>query len=170
MRTRSTTPTFGRTIRGVSCLGACVLAVAASQAGAAVTTVYKCFDSKLNVVYTDQPCRGEQLSIEGGSTDPVAIAELQREREALSRSAAQRIIDSRRSALDRDVAGGYGYAAPPPVVANYGNDGYYPGYAYGYSPNAVDRRQRQDHGRNDDRDRRDRRSVVPAPRGNLIKR
>src|SRR5215203_2602697 len=74
-----------------------VLAVAAAPpALCAITTVYKCFDRTLGVLYTDQPCRGEQLSIEGGRTDPAAIAELTREREALSRAVAERIADNRR--------------------------------------------------------------------------
>ena len=117
---------------------------AAIPAGAAVTTVYKCFDRNLGVLYTDQPCRGEQLSIESGSVDPVGIAELQREREALSRSVAARTANAGARTLPNDVAMGYdvgyGYPGPP------GDDVYYPAYlgGGGYASNAKDRRPRQD--------------------------
>lgn len=149
---------------GWRAVASCLLMAVAVHAPAAVTTVYKCFDGKLGVVYTDQPCRGEQLSIEGGSVDPVAVAELQREREALSRSAAQRIIDNRRAAIERDVAPPYVYAGPP---AGYGNEIYYPA-GFGYYPNVIDGRPHRDHARPDPR--RGRMSAVPAPPGNLIRR
>jgi len=155
-------------LRRLSWASACALALALSPANAAVTTVYKCFDRNLDVVYTDQPCRGEQLRIEGGSVDPVAIAELQREREAVARAAAQRVAELRRV----DVAPQYAYGGglpqqlPVPDYA-YGGDGYYP-LDYGYAPGYNDRRGRGD------RDRRfgnqHRQSHVPAPPGNLIKR
>ena len=104
----------------------------ATAASAAVTTVYKCFDPNVNVVYTDQPCRGEQLDIDPGRADPNAIAELQREREALSRAVAQRIADNRR----------YPAAAPDYVVAPppLGSEVYYPaGGGYYYPPYGYDR-------------------------------
>lgn len=109
-----------------------VLAAATTPAIGAVTTVYKCFDRSLNVVYTDQPCRGEQLDIDPGRADPNAIAELQREREALSRAVAQRIADNRR----------YPAAAPDYVVAPppLGSEVYYPaGGGYYYPPYGYDR-------------------------------
>ncbi|HTP99804.1 MAG TPA: hypothetical protein VMN56_10795 [Casimicrobiaceae bacterium] len=122
-----------------------LLLATALPAGAAVTTVYKCFDRNLGVLYTDQPCRGEQLSIESGSVDPVGIAELQREREALSRSMAARTAATKRNAaVDRDVALGYdvGYGYPAPQ----GDDVYYPAYfgGWGSAPNTKDRRPPQD--------------------------
>src|SRR4051812_4567900 len=147
---------------------ACSLALAAGAAGATVTTVYKCFDRKLDVVYTDQPCRGEQLRIEGGSVDPVAVAELQREREAVARAAAQRVAELRRV----DVAPQYSYGggapapAPAPEYASAG-DGYYP-LGYGYAPEYNDRRGHGDQGRRFGNQHRQ--SYVPAPRGDLIKR
>ena len=157
--------THARFVRaGIRTFAACIFAAAATHASAAATTVYKCFDGKLGVVYTDQPCRGEQLSIEGGTADPVAVAELAREREALSRSAAQRIADNRRAAIERDLAPQYVYAGPP---AGYGSEIYYPA-GLGYYPNAVDGRPPRDHLRPDPR--RGRMSAVPAPRGNLIRR
>ena len=139
--------------------------LAAVPAGAAVTTVYKCFDGKLNVVYTDQPCRGEELNIEGGTADAAAVAALAREREALSRSAEQRMLDNRRATLDRDLADRYAVVGPPPL--DYGSQLYYPGGG-GYYPGYADRRPRQDRAR--PVPRRDRAGVVPAPPGNLIRR
>lgn len=140
------------------------LLAAAAPAGAAVTTVYKCFDRNLGVLYTDQPCRGEQLSIESGSVDPVGIAELQREREALSRAVAARTAS--RTAFDRDVAVGYGYdngyAAPP------AEELYYPAYyggGYGYAPNAMDRRPRQDQRA---KEKRQNHVPVPIPPGKIV--
>jgi hypothetical protein len=110
-----------------------MLAAAAAPASSAVTTVYKCFDRSLNVVYTDQPCRGEQLDIEAGRADPAALAELQREREALSRAVAQRIADNRRLPVaNSDYAVG-GFASPiDPEV-------YYPAGWGSYDPYAVER-------------------------------
>ena len=141
----------------------------ALPAHAGVTTVYKCFDRQLGVLYTDQPCRGEQLNIEGGSIDPVAIAELQREREAVARSAALRVADNRRAALDRDLAASYMYAGPPPV-ANYGNDIYWPAGGYGYYPDYNIQRSRPDRPDRFPPQARRTPPTVPAPPGNLIKR
>jgi hypothetical protein len=63
----------------------------------ATTPIYKCFDKNLSLVYTDEPCRdGEQLDIRAGDADPAAVAWLQRERDELDQSAAQRIADQRR--------------------------------------------------------------------------
>lgn len=143
------------------------LCLAASPAPAAVTTVYKCFDAKLNVVYTDQPCRGEQLDIELGSVDHARIAELAREREAVSRAIAHRIAEGNRTQVARD----YGppvYVGPPP---NYdGNEIYYPAGWGWFGPAVADRRGgRGDHGRPPSRDKRPPPSV-PATRGDLIKR
>jgi len=146
---------------------ACLLALASGSGNAAVTTVYKCFDRSLGVLYTDQPCRGEQLAIEGGSVDPVAIAELHREREALSRAVAQRVADNRRAVLDRDYAPTFVYAGPQ----GDGNETYYPAYSPApyatYAPYATDRRPRPDARPNV---RRERAPSVPAPPGNLIRR
>jgi hypothetical protein len=86
---------------GFLLLASCVITMASGTTWAAATTVYKCFDKNLGVLYTDVPCKGEQMSIRAGEADPVAVAELQRERDALSRSAAQRIADSCCAALDR---------------------------------------------------------------------
>ena len=61
---------------------------------AATAPIYKCIDANLRVMYTDVHCKnGEQLSIRAGEADPAAVARLQRERDALDQSAAQRIAD-----------------------------------------------------------------------------
>ena len=150
------------------CALAC-LAVTATSVGAAQTTVYKCFDAKLNVVYTDQPCRGEQLSFELGTVNHAAIAELAREREAVSRAIAQRIAETNRARLARDYAPPIAYAGPPPD--GYGNEVYYPaGWGY-YPPTYGDRRGRFDDARPPAHRQRDRAPPhVPASRGDLIKR
>lgn len=104
---------------------------AALPASAAVTTVYKCFDRNLGVLYTDQPCRGEQLDIDAGHADPAAVAELQREREALSRAMAQRIADNRRATPEAPA-----YVMVPPAASP---EIYYPA-GWGYAaPYAEDR-------------------------------
>jgi hypothetical protein len=127
-----------------------VVTGAATPAMSAVTTVYKCFDRSLNVVYTDQPCRGEQLDIEAGRADPAALAELQREREALSRAVAQRIADNRRPPVPNPdyVFGGF----PPPIEPEV----YYPagwGSYAPYGPYSAERGRGRGHspGRNDGR-------------------
>jgi hypothetical protein len=143
------------------------LCLAASPAPAAVTTVYKCFDAKLNVVYTDQPCRGEQLAIELGSVDHAKIAELAREREAVSRAIAQRIAEGNRAQAVRDYAPPV-YVGPPPGYE--GNEIYYPAGWGWWGPGVADRRGgRGDHGRPPSRNDRPP-PTVPASRGNLIKR
>jgi len=124
-----------------------VLAAAATPAIGAVTTVYKCFDRSLNVVYTDQPCRGEQLDIEAGRADPASLAELQREREALSRAMAQRMADSRRLPVaNSDYAVG-GFA--PPMESEV----YYPAGWGSYAPYSTERGRGRgpNAGRNDGR-------------------
>lgn len=138
----------------------------ASPAPAAVTTVYKCFDAKLNVVYTDQPCRGEQLDIELGTVDHARVAELARERENVSRAIAQRIAENNRAAAARDYAPPV-YAGPPPEYG--GNEVYYPaGWGY-FGPPVADRRGGRDHARPPSRNHRPP-PTVPATRGDLIRR
>jgi len=69
---------------------------------AADTPIYKCVDKNLAVLYTDQPCKdGERMNIRPGDADPAAVARLERERDALDRSSAQRIADERRDAVQR---------------------------------------------------------------------
>jgi hypothetical protein len=62
----------------------------------ATTPIYKCFDKKFDVVYTDVPCKdGAVLDVRAGEADPVAVARLERARDALDQSAARRISDMR---------------------------------------------------------------------------
>ena len=75
---------------------------AATQAWGAAAQIYKCVDRSLGILYTDVPCKeGERLDVRAGDANPAAIAQLAREREALDRSAAQRIADERRATLQR---------------------------------------------------------------------
>jgi hypothetical protein len=115
----------------VRALCAAVLAVPVSTAGwAANTVVFRCLDAHLSVIYTDLPCKdGQAFDTRAGEADPVAVARLERVRDALEQSAAQRIIDERRLAGQKELAaqsrrdagdgrngedmladGGYGYA------------------------------------------------------------
>ena len=116
--------------------------LAAACGGAGATTVYKCFDRSLGVLYTDQPCRGEQLDIRAGDPDPVAVAELQRERDALSRSTAQRLADNRRVAAAYD-APVVTYMPPPDATpypyADYAAPGYYGNAPYAYAARGARR-------------------------------
>jgi hypothetical protein len=66
---------------------------------AATTPIYKCLDKNLGVLYTDVPCKeGEPLNIRAGDADPAAVARLERQRDALDQSAAQRIAELHRAA------------------------------------------------------------------------
>lgn len=134
---------------------------------AGTSTIYKCFDRNLGVLYTDQPCKGEPLEIRAGDADPNAVAALEREREALSRSMAQRIADQRRAALDAQRAVEWIYPAPPGPNVQASNDVYYPA-GWGFAPYGVTRPPRQADRRPDER--RDRASYVPNPPRGLPRR
>ncbi len=70
----------------------------------ATTPIYKCFDRNLGLLYTDEPCKeGELLNIRAGDADPAAVARLERARDALDRSAAQRIADQRLAPAQTDL-------------------------------------------------------------------
>jgi hypothetical protein len=102
-----------------------------APAHAANTAIYKCFDKHLALVYTDVPCKeGEQLDLRPGDADPAAVAGLERERERLSLSAAQRISDERRAALQRELAD----RSRPIMVEQNAPDSStdYADYGYGY--------------------------------------
>lgn len=87
--------------------------------------IYKCFDRKSDVVYTDVPCKdGAVLDVRAGEADPAAVARLERARDALDQSAAQRISDMRWAAAQRAFA-------PPMYGPSEPNWLDYPG---GYSP------------------------------------
>ncbi len=150
-------PTSGitsRCLRFLVCaFGASVLA---GTAGAGSTLVYKCFDRNLNVLYTDQPCKGEQLEIRAGDPDAAAVAALQKERDALARSIDQRIADSRKP---REVVVRDPYVLPPASGAYAANEVWYPGY-FAYPPQQPQRRGRDDAAPDE---RRARVGYVPNP-------
>jgi hypothetical protein len=156
--------TFRRTAAWVS-LGALAGIGVGAQAG--TSTIYKCFDKNLGVLYTDQPCKGEPLEIRAGDADPNAVAALEREREALSRSMAQRIADQRRAALEAQRAVEWIYPAPPGPNVQASNDVFYPA-AWGFAPYGATRPPRQVDRRPDER--RDRASYVPNPPRGLPRR
>ena len=125
--------------RAAACaLTALVTAVIAiAPASAANTAIYKCLDSHLGLVYTDLPCRdGERLDIRAGDADPAAVARLDRMRDQLDQSAAQRIVDERRAAertaladrLRRDAVEERSTAETMAYLP------YDYGYGYGYAP------------------------------------
>jgi hypothetical protein len=112
-----------------------VLAGAGPSAHAANTVVYRCLDAHLDVVYTDLPCKdGAAFEVRPGEADAAAVARLEKLRDQLDQSAAQRISDERRLFAQRlatyssrtneqprdetsDYGGGYYYTYP---VAGYG--------------------------------------------------
>ena len=107
--------------------------LAVAPANAADTTIYKCLDNHLGLVYTDLPCKdGEKLDIRAGDADPAAVARLERLRDQLDQSTAQRIVDERRAAernalakrLRREAEEERSVAEPAAV---------YPPFDYGYT-------------------------------------
>jgi hypothetical protein len=126
--------------RSLALAALCLLAMASGGAGAASTTVYKCFDRNLNVLYTDVPCTGEQMDVKTVDADPVALAELQRERDSLARSTAQRIADSHRASLERAYAEPYAVYPANEDMAAYSDVGGYLPYGFAYPPSARPKR------------------------------
>jgi Domain of unknown function (DUF4124) len=98
-------PIPGRSKRFAAMIAAGALVLASCVADAATAPIYKCLDANLALIYTDQPCKGgEQLDIHAGDADPAAVAQLQRARDRLDRSAAARVLEERRTAAQRDLA------------------------------------------------------------------
>jgi hypothetical protein len=92
-------------LAGGACFALCLLVLTASSGWAATTPIYKCFDKNLGLLYTDEPCKdGEQLNIRAGDADSAAVARLERQRDALDQSAAQRMADQRRAAAEGNGA------------------------------------------------------------------
>ena len=120
----------------LTALGIVVLAVA--PASAANTAIYKCLDNRLGVVYTDLPCKdGQKLDIRAGDADPAAVARLERARDQLDQSAAQRIADERRAAERTALANRLRREAEEERSAAENIATYAPfdyGYGYGYAP------------------------------------
>ena len=114
---------------GVSAFIAASLVYLAGIASAAGTPIYKCFDKNLGLLYTDVPCKdGEQLDLRPGDADPASVARLERERDRLDQSVAQRILDERRAALQRDLV----YGPRDDVFYGGGGPDYSPDYDSGY--------------------------------------
>ena len=118
-----------------ACLALCLVVLLVGHGWAATTPIYKCLDKNLGLLYTDQPCKeGEQLDVRAGDPDPAAIARLDRERDALDQSAAQRIADDSRYAFlaGREMGMGYG---PPDEGGPY-DDGsaYVSGFGFVSNP------------------------------------
>ena len=114
-------------------LAAGIFALAVGTSAAGTTQVYKCFDKHLGVLYTDEPCKdGERLDIRAGDADPTALARLQRERDALDQSAAQRITDERRAALQRNIVAQSAYVpyVPEGAYGPYAGEAAYVPYGY----------------------------------------
>ena len=131
----------------------------ADPAHAANTVVYRCLDAHLDVVYTDLPCKdGSAFEVRPGEADPAAVARLEKLRDQLDQSAAQRLSDERRlfaqrlatyssrtNDQPRDDSSDYGgyYTYP---VAGYGYGGPYPPYARPPINRFPDRRPMHKHG------------------------
>jgi len=116
-------------LKVAACLSVAVAAMALVAPARAVNApIYKCFDNHLNLVYTDLPCKdGEVVDIRAGDADPVAVARLERERDELDQSAAQRMLDERHAALTP----GYGAWMPPEPSPPESTSA---AYGYGFGP------------------------------------
>ncbi|MGH9807795.1 MAG: hypothetical protein ACRD9W_11140 [Terriglobia bacterium] len=107
-----------------------LIVLTASSGWAATVPIYKCFDKNLGLVYTDEPCRdGERLAIRAGDADPAAVAWLERQRDALDQSAAQRLADLRHAAAAGELT--------PPLqyepAEQRGSSDYEPDYTTDYA-------------------------------------
>ena len=122
-------------------VGFVLLSPAATLSGAAI---YRCLDKKQAVLYTDEPCKdGQVIDVRAGEADPAALARLDRERDALNQSAAQRIADERRNAAQRDLAATYARPAENNIEDYRPTDvSYADGMGYWYPPFVPDHRPR----------------------------
>jgi hypothetical protein len=113
-----------------------IVVLAVAPASASNTAIYKCLDNHLGLVYTDLPCKdGEKLDIRAGDADPVAVARLERARDQLDQSAAQRIVDERRAAERTALANRLRREADEERSAAESVAAYAPfDYGYGYAP------------------------------------
>ena len=146
---------------GIATFTCVLIGLACGSAAAATSTIYKCFDRHLALVYTDIPCKdGEQLDVRPGEADPAAVARLERERDALAQSSARRISDMQRSELQRSYAAAADYL-PAYDGGSYADaPDYYAPYGYGLYGGAPQMRHRPRDARADRRSMRQ--PVVPA--------
>jgi hypothetical protein len=137
------------------------------ESAAAPGPIYKCFERDLGLVYTDIPCKGgELMDLRAGEADPAALARLERERDALGRSSAQRIADLRHAELQRRQ---YAFApayAPDYDAPGYDSAGYFP-YGYAAVEGGAQNRHRFPQARHDRRAVRQ--NVVPARMSPLMR-
>ena len=134
----STPRTFAKAVCA-TVVGLALLSPAASLNAAAA--IYRCLDKKQAVLYTDEPCKdGQVVDVRAGEADPAALARLDRERDALNQSAAQRIADERRNAAQRDLAATYTRPAENNIDNYRSTDvSYSDGVGYWYPPFVPDR-------------------------------
>lgn len=105
----------------LSAVGVLAWFLAGVHAHAAGTTVYRCLDAHLDVVYTDVPCKeGAPVEIRAGDADPAALARLERLRDALDQAAVQRLSEERRLAAQRIVPIPVGRDTEPDDMSGYG--------------------------------------------------
>jgi hypothetical protein len=125
-------PRYRSALGARAAIALCGLLFVAGPAWSANTAIYKCFDKNLGLLYTDLPCKdGEALDLRPGDADPASVARLERERDQLDQSAAQRILDERRAAAQRDLAYGMrGEAIYDRGVPDYADSSL--DYGYGY--------------------------------------
>lgn len=130
-------------------LVSCVALFATSSGSAATPPIYKCLDKNLGLLYTDQPCKdGELMNIRAGDADPVAVARLERARDAIDQRAAQRIADQQRVDEQQDLAALYTrgndrYLDDSPAAGtpyDYGAIGLLPGVGSHHPPRARPRK------------------------------
>jgi hypothetical protein len=133
-----TAPRAGTALRAGPAIALLCLACGS---GMAATPIYKCVGPDMRVLYTDVPCsNGERLDIRAGDADPDAVSKVERERDALARSATQRIEDERRASTTRQVAAESVDSRSRNVSAD-DSPGYYP-YGWGWAPSHRDKRPR----------------------------
>lgn len=114
-------------IAGKVCIALCLTPLTAGCSVAATAPIYKCFDNRLGLVYTDLPCKdGVPLDVRAGDADPGAVAWLERQRDALDQSAAQRLAD------ERHTAAAAALASPLPGEPADQGGGYDNAAAYGF--------------------------------------
>lgn len=124
-----------RDTRGACLALGLVVLLSGGTSWAATTPIYKCLDRNLGLLYTDVPCKdGEQIDVRAGDADPAAVARLDRERDALDQSFAQRIADERRQPVPVAIAAGMGYESTDDGGSYDGGPAYVTGLGFVSQP------------------------------------
>lgn len=133
-------PSMHRPIHAVPAWLVLAFFLASGTASGAGTPIYKCFDRNLGVLYTDVPCKdGEHVDVRAGDADPVAVARLQREMDAVAQSADRRIALAERAAVERQYVQPYAYP-PERDLGTYADEAAYASYGgYAVAPYDHDR-------------------------------